>query len=215
MPFPHVISSPVRAVLRAVTTGACLLFPTLVAAHPILVDQAHPYVGGGTVNIVTNNLGQTFTPTLTSLEVVELWLMDTNVFNGVTNTLTVNILETDGTLLGSSAPQIFANGYGGGTVALSHFDFAPVALVAGTKYVIGFDISSTGGPSDLGVASYHPGTYTGGGIWLWSTGTEHPTSDLTFREGPAAAQAPEPASMLMFGVGLLGYASRRYFTPSR
>ena len=216
MHFPRVISSPVRAAVRFVTTAcACMLLPTVVAAHPILTDQTQPYVGGASVNIVTNNLGQTFTPTLTSLEVVELWLMDTSVSHDVTNTLTLNILELDGTLLGSSAPEVFANGYGGGTVALSHFDFAPIALMPGTKYIIGFDVNTTGAYSDLGIASYHPGTYTGGGLWLWSTMTEHPTSDLTFAEGPAASQVPEPASMLVFGIGLLGYASRRCFTPSR
>ncbi len=191
---------------------ACFLLPTAAAAHPILIDQTQPYAGGGLAFAVTNNIGQTFTPTLTSLEVVELWLMDTGPGNGWTNTLTVNIFELDGTLLGSSAPQIFADGYGGGIAALSHFDFAPIALVPGSKYIIGFNVSTTGAFVDLGIIGYDPGTYTGGGLWLWSTMSENPTADLVFAEGPAARQAPEPASMLLYGVGLLGYAGRRYFT---
>ena len=114
MPMPRPTSSFVSAVRRIVTTVCvCGLLPTIAAAHPILIDQAHPYAGGGTVFLVTNNLGQTFTPTLNSLEAVELWLMDTQPFNGFGSTLSVRIFELDGTLLGSSAPQFFGDLYGG------------------------------------------------------------------------------------------------------
>lgn len=198
----------------AATAFACLLFPTVAAAHPYLIDQAHPYVGGGPVFILSNDIGQTFTPTLDSLDVVELWLMDTGPFDGATDTLAVNIYELDGTLLGSSGPQIFPDLYGGGVPVLTHFDFAPVALVPGTKYVIGFNVTTTGAFVTLGAGGYDPGTYAGGGFFRWSTMIESQTADLSFLEGPAA-RVPEPASMMMFAVGLLAYAGRRHYARQR
>ena len=207
------IPAPVGAVCRIATAlCASVLFPAIAAAHPILVDQTQPYVGGGVAFLASNDIGQTFTPTLDRLDAVDLWLMDTGPGNGVTNTLAVRILELDGTVLGSSAPQVFGDLYGGGTVALTHFDLGPIALVPGTKYVIGFDLTTTGAFTDLGIGGYLAGTYTGGGFYRFSTGIESPTADLAFAEGPAFAQAPEPASMLMFGVAALGFAARRRFT---
>jgi hypothetical protein len=210
--MPLSTTSPFRAI-RRMATALCVsaLLPTVAAAHPYVIVQANPYVGGGATFLVTSNIGQTFTPAFDSLSVVELWLMDSMPSHDVTNTLAVNIFALDGTLLGSSGPQLFANGYGGGTVALSHVDFTPIALVPSTKYVIGFDISSSGDFSDLVIAAYDPGTYAAGGLWVWSTRTENQTIDLTFTEGPAAG-VPEPTSMLLFGVAMLGYAGRRYAT---
>ena len=200
----------------ATAVFAYLLFPTIAAAHPYLIDQAHPYLGGPTaaVFIATNDLGQTFTPSLNSLEVVELWLMDTGPDDGTTNTLVLSIRELDGTVLGSSAPQTFSDSYGGGVPVLTHFDFAPIALVPGTKYVIGFDVTTTGAFVDLGIGGHDPGTYLQGGMRRWSTGIESQTIDYSFLEGPAA-RVPEPASMMMFAMGLLGYAGRRHFARQR
>lgn len=206
-----------RAVWGIATAAlAYLLFPTVAAAHPYVIDQAHPYLGGGTgtVFILSNDIGQTFTPTLNSLNVVELWLMDTGPFDGATETLAVNIYGLDGTVLGSSGPQIFPDLYGGGVPVLTHFDLAPVTLVPGTKYVIGFNVSTTGAFVTLGAAGYDPGTYVGGGFWRWSTIAESQTADISFLEGPAA-RVPEPASMMMFAVGLLGYVGRRHFARHR
>ena len=206
-----------RAVWRIATAAfAYLLFPTVVAAHPYLIDQSHPYLGGptGGVFIATNDVGQTFTPTLNSLGVVELWLMDTGPEDGTTNTLILSIRELDGTVLGSSAPQTFSDTYGDGVPVLTHFDFAPITLVPGTKYVIGFDVTTTGLVVDLGIGGHAPGTYVQGGIRRWSNGIESQAADFSFLEGPAA-RVPEPASIMMFAVGLLGYAGRRRFARQR
>ena len=201
---------PLGTVCRIATAlCASVLLPTLASAHPILIDQTQPYVGGGVAFIASNDIGQTFTPTLDRLDAVDLWLMDTGPGNGVVNTLAVRIFELDGTLLGSSAPQVFGEGYGGGVVALTHFDLAPIALIPGTKYIIGFDLTTTGAFTDLGIGGYLAGTYAGGGFYRFSTGIENQTADLAFAEGPAFVQAPEPASMLIFGVAALGFAARR------
>ena len=214
--MPRPTSSAVGAVWRIATAlCACLLLPTIAAAHPYTIDQMQPNLGLGPVFILSNDIGQTFTPTLDSLDVVELWLMDTQPFDGATETLSVGIFEMDGTLLGTSGPRDFGDLYGGGTVALTHFDFAPITLVPGTKYVIGFDLSTTGTLTGLGALGYLMGTYPDGGTWRWSTQLESQTADLVFAEGPEGAQVPEPASLLLFGVGLLGYAGRRHAMRNR
>lgn len=214
--MPRSTSSAIGAVWRIATAlCACLLLPTIAAAHPFTIDQMQPNLGSGPVFILSNDTGQTFTPTLDSLEVVELWLMDTQPFDGATDTLSVGIFGMDGTLLGASAPQNFADVYGGGTVKLTHFDFAPITLVPGMKYVIGFDVSTTAAFPSLAALGYELGTYTGGGIWRWSTQFESQTADLVFTEGPAGPHVPEPAAMLMFGVALLGYAGRRHVVCNR
>ena len=199
----------------ALASSACALLPGIAAAHPIMIDQMQPYTGAANVYLLSEDIGQTFTPTLDRLDAVDLWLMDTGPFNGVIDTLTVRIFELDGTLIGSSGPRDFSDLYGNGVPALTHFDFASIALAPNTKYIIGFDLSTTGVFSDLGIAGYDPGTYTRGGLWRWSTTSESQTIDLAFAEGPAAALAPEPASALLFGVCLLGYAGRRHVTRSR
>lgn len=125
-------------------------------------------------------IGQSFTPMLSGLDVVELWTMDFDSGNVPGVELYVNIRQStiDGPILGTSNLLQLPDNFSGET----HFTFPSlVRLTPGELYVIevvavGSDwgIGSSGGPSS---------TYPGG-TWI-IMGVAGDNNDLWFREGLA------------------------------
>jgi hypothetical protein len=173
------------------------LFPSLASAHAFTIDQLNDPASPSAIFINQPPLGQEFTPTLSSLSVVELMIMDSLPTDGIGSTVTVNIRggAIAGPVLGTST-LVLPNAYGGGTFALTHFDFlAPVPLVPGNLFVMELVATGTG----FTVAVNPANTYAGGRFI--SLGNVVQGSDLVFREGPVLAAVPEPTTLLLVGVG--------------
>ena len=180
------------------------VFPSIASAHSFTIDQFNDPASPLAAFINQPPLGQEFTPTLASLNVVELMIMDSLPTDGVGSSVTVNIRSGSiaGPLLGSST-LVLPNAYGGGTFALTHFDFlAPVPLVPGNLFLI--DLVATGGGFTVAV---NPSDTYAGGRFI-SNGNIVSNFDMVFREGPVAS-VPEPASILLIGVGAAVTAAAR------
>lgn len=185
---------------------ALWIAPATAGAHPFIVDQQNDgFVPPLFQSIqVLGPIGQEFTPTLASLDVVELFTADLASNNGIGASLQLNIraLTIFGAIVGTSFVVPHPDAFFG----VTHFDFpAPVPLVPGIFVmeiiVVGGDswgVGSSGGPVS---------TYPGGDQII--QGVNFPDNDLWFREGPAAA--PEPFALLLLASGLvaLGVVARR------
>jgi hypothetical protein len=186
------------AVLSAVVLGVCT--STAVArGGQIIPDQSNTAFTPTLFQSIQifSPMGQEFTPTFSSLDVVELF---TGAPTGAELYVNIRSGTITGPILGTSlvvpGPQF----------GPTEFDFlSQVPLVPGDLFVIevvssGMDssISSSGGPFS---------TYPGGDQIL--QGVPQPNNDLWFVEGLAVA---EPGSIVLFGLSmlaLLGYRWRR------
>ncbi len=154
--------------------------------------------------------GQSFTPTLTGLDVVEFYFSGIPLGGGpAATTAYVEILAdvsgsdgTTGTVIATSSSVTLTP-----TVELRHFEFASVvALVPGHEYaaVARFDtpgflfrVDGTGG-----------GAYIGGQALLDGVGLAATSAgDLAFTTGLHAV--PEPSALALFGLGAVGLAASR------
>ena len=135
------------------TLAACSAVASLVGApgavaHPFVVDQANTDDPGGGVLIhsiqLSGPIGQSFTPLLPSLDVVELLTIDFGEQpNGLGATLQVDLRAASiaGAIVGTSNQVALPDDFGGATITfpngggVTHFDFgAAVALVPGSLY---------------------------------------------------------------------------------
>jgi hypothetical protein len=190
-----------KVLVGMISLGLC--FPaTNVRAQSFIVDQSNTNFDPRFLlyqNIeFFSPIGQEFTPTLTSLNTVELV---TENFDGAEpSTLLVNIRQGTITapIIGTSLPITIPSG-SFGSFSLNRFDFpSAVPLVPGSIFIIqvvpvlGGDrrgIGSTGGPLS---------TYPGGNQILG--GVPQPNNDLWFEEGITSIPEPSLAlSILAFG----------------
>jgi hypothetical protein len=136
-------------------------------------------------------LGQSFTPTLTSIGFVRLKLYDGNSGNGIGATLVVNLRSN--AITGSILAQTISVTLTDGFAEVVSFVFPmPVTLTPGTNYF--FEPVVQSGDSwkvDLGPYNYPGGTTISQGLSI-------PGSDLWFREGIIV---PEPSSALLIVIG--------------
>jgi hypothetical protein len=145
-------------------------------------------------------MGQSFTPTLPSVEFVRLALQDINFGNALGATLYVNLRSGSitGAVLAASSPVFMPDSFFG----VTNFFFSPGAsLTPGTTYYLQPVVQS----GDVwGVAAYNGYNYTGGTEFL--QGAPFGNNDLWFREGVV----PEPSSLslVLLGVGAFVYRRR-------
>ncbi len=125
-------------------------------------------------------IGQEFTPTLSSLDLVELFTEDFgNLHNGVGGELVVNIQRgtITGPIIATSLPVTLPDSFSG----ITHFNFpSSVSLTPGEIYVIEVTVAS-GDAWGVGMSSGPLSTYAGGGPIL--QGVSQTGYDLWFKEG--------------------------------
>jgi hypothetical protein len=206
----------------AVTLAAGIAVVSLAGApgavaHPFVVDQANTNSGGGFLihSIqLSGPIGQSFTPLLPSLDVVELLTIDFSDHpNGLGATLQVNLREASigGNIIATSDLVALPDDFGRLTVGgVTHFDFAAtVALVPGSLYVIEPVVvaGDSWGLVDL------LGVYGNGSAII--SGHVSP-GDWWFQEGPAVgSRIPAPATLALFGAGLLAMGVGRFYRYGR
>ncbi len=194
-------------------TSLCLLDAALfLAASPAFAQGTLTYdqQSATTTNVAVTvsiplqteqPLGQSFTPTLSSIGFVQLLITNVNGSNPG-STLGVNLLagSITGTLIASTDPVILPPDF---TFGAATFYFAsPVSLIPSTQYFLQPVLQS----GDPGVA-VREGAFNYAGGEAYYLGFQDPSLDLWFREGIT----PEPATwaLLLTGAALLYLRRRR------
>jgi hypothetical protein len=156
--------------------------------------------GGIAVTIQTHQpIGQSFTPGLSSIGFVRLFLID-NTFNSLGATVYVNLRSDSitGPILASTDPVFMPDGFGG----YPNFFFAlPVAITPGQTYYFQPIVQSGDSWSLVAYNSYY---YPGG--MGFNAGIAIPNSDLWFREGIIV---PEPSSAVLLLIAVAVFLRRR------
>ena len=155
------------------------LVVTQAFVHPFLIDQANdvaaPFQGWVTG---ASPLGQEFTPTFFSLDVVELQMNSQSTSVGGSVFVQIRAGTIAGPILGTS---LTVNIPPGTAINVAHFDFAaPVPLAPGAIHVIDI-IGVTGSLGVFTAGGFGNNTYPGGAAI--ASGVIQQDDDLWFREG--------------------------------
>ncbi len=199
-----------------ICAAAVLLGIATASARADIIDQSYVPVTGEEFNTSDSGnlpLGQSFTPTLGSVDFVKLYLQDagSDVGPGTSFEITIRAGTIGGTILGASnvvsVPDNLNLGIGlYADFTTTRFDFAAsVALTPGQLYVIdviqlppivtgNLNFGAGGGP--LNNSTYAGGTAIVNGVAL-------PNFDFAFQEGVVNA-VPEPASIAQCVLGFAG-----------
>ena len=159
--------------------------------------------GGEGAPIIQSNqpIGQSFTPTLSSVGFIRLFVGDT-FFNGLGATMYVNLRagSITGPILGSTEPVFMSDGFAGRT----NFMFAtPVTVTPNVTYFFEPVVPS----GDLWRIVDDPNYNYAGGT-AYGGGQPAPPFDLWFREGIIIPE-PSSASLILLGVGAGIFAWRQ------
>jgi hypothetical protein len=182
--------------------GLLLIFISVTispARADTIFDQSNTGLPDGTLSQNLLNfspLGQSFTPTLTSLNFVNLLTL------GGSATLEVDIRSgsISGMILGTSELTVVP--FSGVPSEVSFSFSTPVALIPGDLYVLEPFLVS----GDALIASTNSNNYPGGNQIL--AGTDQPGNDLWFQEGISAR---EPGTFFLLGTGLIALLSTVLF----
>jgi len=166
---------------------AFVLGTTLVSAQGTFIyDQQDTNVVDGTISLTQQPLGQSFTPSFSSIDFAEFYLAGGS---GASGAIQVNLFSGSitGTILGTSATVEYT-----GTPGFYDFLFpSSITLSPGTKYYL--QVAALGG-SGVG-ANITFQQYIGGDAIY--NGTAHTDRDFWFREG-VITNVPEPSSTALF-----------------
>lgn len=143
----------------------------------------------------TEPMGQSFTPSFSSIGFVQLYLYDGDVLNNLGSTVYVNLRSNSitGTILGSSLAVFMPDGF----LDVTNFIFStPVAVVPGVTYYLQPTIQSGSQGWGSGVTD---ASYAGGIAFV--EGSAWPNHNLWFREGIVAVPEPTSALLVLLGSG--------------
>lgn len=191
---------------------SCILFASAVASTarsgPITaIDQQNVVAGGWGSFSGNTSVGQSFTPTLSRVDAIELWLANDSATG---SSARVDVYQGVGfsNLIGTSGNSVVP---AGSAMQKVHFDLvSPVALTPAAQY--SFSITNLSGFITLRVGRTLD-NYTGG-TYLHGNGNPAQFWDLQFVEGvhSPVSTVPEPSTLLLLGMGSLavcGYGWRR------
>jgi len=190
---------------------ACWLLTPVVGSwgHSYIVDQHNDMLlpfQGFTISPVGSPVGQSFVPTLSSLDVVELQMnvQRTDTTSSASAFVRIRADNPGGTILGESSPVTITNPTNSADLQLVHFDFAtPLGLTPSNMYLL----------EVVGFSGVQAGVFTSGGLTAnsyangtaFSQGAAVPLADLWFREGSSGSTSPPPH---------LAFPSRRRYSSS-
>jgi len=189
------------------TIGTILSLSLLLNAHgqaTFVYDQqssTESNTGEGAPGIqLTQPLGQSFTPTLSQVAFVRLWLSDATFGNGLGAAVFVNLCANSvtGSVIAVSVPVSMPDNFSG---FRDFFFSAPAAVTPEQQYFFRVVVQT----GDLWqVASGNTFGYNRGTAYF--NGVASSTSDLWFREG---VLVPEPSPSVLLFLGLCAFAARR------
>ena len=199
------VSRPVKA-RYAISIICWLLLYSLLqiacAQGTFIYDQqsANESTGGGSLAVIQENepLGQSFTPQLSTVGFIRLFLGDGGPATlGATMHINLRSNSIAGPLLASTEPVYMPNGFG---LDFTNFFFGiPVPLTPGTTYFFETIIDSG---ETWKIVGYNYG-YAGGTAFF--QGLPSP-GDLWFREGIIV---PEPSSVFLILIGCAAFVIKR------
>ncbi len=191
---------------KSIMALALLTMTTFANASTFVIDQHNDFAppSGGYTNLVSNwtqisinPVGQSFSPTATSLDHVELQL---NAQYSTTAQVYVEILDSaGGTVLGTSNNTL---SFTGATIELAHFEFSPIDISGYSSLFM--NIVASSGSYGAFFAGGVGNNYAGGAAYFNGAFT---TNDLWFRTG--VSEVPVPAALFMFAPALLGFLGFR------
>jgi hypothetical protein len=187
----------------ACATGAARAQGTLVFDQESSSDEVSSF--GGVRIQFYGTVGQSFTPSLSTVGFVRLRQFDINPGNFVGATLVLNLRSTaiNGPILGTTVPVVLDDSFAG---SVSFFFAAAVPVTPSTTYFFETVVQS-GDNWGITTMSNLPGDNYPGGIFYGGQ-QPFPAGDLWFREGIVV---PEPSSTLLFvlGSGVAGWFLRQ------
>ena len=167
-------------------------------------DESTPAFGSGVTIQTASPYGESFTPSLATIDFVRLKLNDSDPASGSGATLLIQLHSSSisGAIVASTTPVSLANGFAG----TANFFFSAPVSVPGTTYVFE-PIVQSGEPWNVDA---HELNYPGGTAIF--QGSMLPGSDLWFREGIIIPE-PTSASLILLGVGAGIFAWRQRKCP--
>ncbi len=192
--------------------AVAVVFLAAVSIHGqgFIYDQQSADESGtleGSIGLGQQPLGQSFTPTLSSIGFIRLYIFDGNL-GGSSVTISIDLRTNSiaGAVLNSTAPIALPSQYSG---FVDFYFSTPEDLTAGATYCFQPVVQSGGGFGTLAANYNYPG-----GV-AYANGVAAPPDDLWFREGIVTG-VPEPSSvwLVLLGGGSLlcfrRHSSRRF-----
>lgn len=179
-------------------TGATQAQGTFIYDQESSSDEISPF--GSVVIQGYSSLGQSFTPSLSTIGFVRLRQFDINPGNALGATVAVNLRSNSmsGAILGTTIPMTMTNGFAG---SINFFFASAVPVTPSTTYFFETVVLS----GDNWGITLLGDTYAGGSVY--ASGFPVSGNDLWFREGIVV---PEPSTAIfLLGGGIVALFVRR------